>query len=49
MNYLLLFNIDENSFQKGFDATQQKEIDEFMIQEDGTDSKSKLVDIVIKI
>jgi enolase len=28
-------------FQKGFDATQQKEIDEFLIQEDGTDNKSK--------
>ena len=28
-------------FQKGFNATQQREIDEFLIQEDGTDSKSK--------
>ncbi|CAF1114910.1 unnamed protein product [Adineta steineri] len=27
--------------EKGFDATQQKEIDEFMLQEDGTDSKKK--------
>ncbi|CAF4881259.1 unnamed protein product, partial [Rotaria socialis] len=26
---------------KGFDVTQQKEIDEFMLQEDGTDSKKK--------
>ncbi|CAF0875018.1 unnamed protein product [Adineta ricciae] len=27
--------------EKGFDVTQQKEIDDFMIQEDGTDSKKK--------
>ena len=27
--------------EKGFDVTQQKEIDEFMLQEDGTDSKKK--------
>jgi len=27
--------------EKGFDATQQKEIDEFLIQQDGTDSKKK--------
>lgn len=28
--------------QKGFDVTQQKEIDDFMIQLDGTDNKGKL-------
>jgi len=28
--------------EKGFDATQQKEIDEFLIQQDGTDSKKKI-------
>lgn len=27
--------------EKGFDVTQQKEIDDFMIQQDGTDSKKK--------
>jgi enolase len=27
--------------EKGFDVTQQKEIDEFLIQEDGTESKKK--------
>ncbi len=42
-----LFNINKNFFlQKGFDVTQQKEIDDFMLQEDGTDSKSKSFDEV---
>ncbi|CAF3405813.1 unnamed protein product [Rotaria sp. Silwood1] len=27
--------------EKGFDATQQKEIDDFMLQQDGTDSKKQ--------
>jgi enolase len=38
-------------FQKGFDATQQREIDEFLIQEDGTENKSKsfyLFDYIIR-
>jgi len=26
--------------QKGFDVTQQKEIDDFLLQQDGTDNKS---------
>ena len=30
---------------KGLDVTQQKEIDEFMIQLDGTDNKGKVKDI----
>ncbi len=29
--------------EKGFAVTQQKEIDDFMIQEDGTESKSKFI------
>ncbi len=31
-------------FQKNFDVTQQREIDEFLIQEDGTENKSRLFD-----
>ena len=30
---------------KGLDVTQQKEIDDFMIQLDGTDNKGKVKDI----
>lgn len=37
------------SLQKGFDVTQQAEIDNFLIQQDGTESKSRyyLIDLMI--
>lgn len=38
---LFFFKKNHFTFQKKFDVTQQREIDEFMIHEDGTDSKSK--------
>lgn len=33
--------LGKSLIEKGFDVTQQKEIDDFMIQEDGTESKKK--------
>lgn len=34
--------------KKGFDVTQQREIDEFMIQLDGTDNKGERADQPVK-